>query len=138
MQILSVAGESANKAFESGLTPQVPANFKKPSKINSYSDYLKYAGQAAGILPVMPEADSPAMAPGPGPAGASCINPTQPLALQGPACALIGSLMRQDAELSACPESAYPLPCLYWRLCMPWQQCEVRCISPADCDRHCD
>ncbi len=44
---------------------QVPKNFQRPKGIHSYAQYLKYAGQASGILPVQPEADSPSSAPGP-------------------------------------------------------------------------
>ena len=49
------------------MQPQVavPKNFQKPKNIQSYAQYLKYAGQATGILPIQPEADSPSAAPGP-------------------------------------------------------------------------
>lgn len=65
LQVLAVAGDTVNKAAESATTPQVPKNFVKPKQITSYGQYLKYAGQAAGILPIQPEADSPSGAPGP-------------------------------------------------------------------------
>lgn len=69
-QILQVAGETANKAADAAAKPTVPKNFKMPKQINSYADYLKYAGQANGIIPVTPEAESdaamsPNAAPGP-------------------------------------------------------------------------
>ena len=73
VQILQVAGQTANKAVDAASAasqPRVPKDFKMPKQINSYADYLKYAGQANGIIPVTPEADSdaamsPDAAPGP-------------------------------------------------------------------------
>ncbi len=44
---------------------QVPKNFQRPKQIRSYGQYLKAAGEASGILPIQPEADSPSAAPGP-------------------------------------------------------------------------
>ena len=73
-QVLAVAGETVNKAADAAVTPQVPKNFVKPKQITSYGQYLKYAGQAAGILPIQPEADSPSAAPGPS-AGTVTTNP---------------------------------------------------------------
>ena len=67
LQVLAVAGETLNKAGEAAAMSQthVPKNFQRPKNIRSYAQYLKYAGQASGILPVEPEADSPSVAPGP-------------------------------------------------------------------------
>ena len=78
-----MAGETANKAADAATKPTVPKNFKMPKQINSYADYLKYAGQANGIIPVTPEAEAEAMSPdaAPGPMSgdgvlsASCTAP---------------------------------------------------------------
>jgi hypothetical protein len=50
---------------------QVPKDFKRPKTITSYSQYLKYAGQASGILPITPEAEAPMAAEMPLAAGPS-------------------------------------------------------------------
>jgi hypothetical protein len=42
----------------------VPKNFKMPKTINSYGEYLKYAGEASGVLPITPEAEAPTAAEG--------------------------------------------------------------------------
>ena len=73
-----MAGETANKAADAAAKPTVPKNFKMPKQINSYADYLKYAGQANGIIPVTPEAESdaamsPNAAPGPMSEGATLL-----------------------------------------------------------------
>lgn len=66
-QVLAVAGDTLNKAGEAVMQPQVqvPKNYQAPKNIRSYAQYLKAAGQATGILPIQPEADSPSVAPGP-------------------------------------------------------------------------
>ena len=42
----------------------MPKNFKMPKTINSYGEYLKYAGEASGVLPITPEAEAPTAAEG--------------------------------------------------------------------------
>ena len=84
------------------MQPQVavPKNFQRPKNIHSYAQYLKYAGQATGILPIQPEADSPTSAPGP-----SAGTPQTP---QQPFLAYMLSLMHCCAfcaPLPATPEA---------------------------------
>ena len=55
---------AALPASNAQMPHQLPKGFKNPNSINNYGEYLKYAGQALGYLPIEPEADAPA--PGPG------------------------------------------------------------------------
>lgn len=103
-------------AAQSALSVLNP-NFKKPTHINNYAEYIRYAGQALGYLPVEPEADAPA--PGPGAAMAPNSAPAGPLCIDAALCWL--SVMSPVACACACcccrarlrPQSTSPE--LHWR-----------------------
>lgn len=113
-QILNVAGEATNKVLEAGLTPQVPKNFKMPKTITSYSQYLRYAGMASGILPVTPEADAPTaaevpLAAGPSSAVESALAPATAMAGEAQPSFLDASKQNYDPSVQDWADAYKPV-----------------------------
>ena len=77
---LLVAVLTASAVFPGNAQAPIPRLSRPSAPITNYRQYLQYAGQAMGYLPVQPEADTPlsVQAPAEGPSGSSMAPMTAP------------------------------------------------------------